>query len=64
MDKNRQAWSLIGLFNLIAVVLIAVIVLQAMGFELAITWQWILGGGIASLALMAILLWSILRAEG
>lgn len=61
--KGSLAWSIIGLFHLIAIALVSVIVLHAAGVDLTVTWKWIVAGAGAILLLMIGMVWVIFRAE-
>lgn len=58
---DRLAWSFVGCFNGIAFLIIGIIVASVAGYNLTITWRWIVGVTIVVVALAVLQLWQIMH---
>ncbi|MBV7332871.1 hypothetical protein KFU94_32520 [Chloroflexi bacterium TSY] len=62
-EGDRLAWSFVGCLNGVAFLIIGIIVASIAGYNLTITWRWIVGVTIVVVALAVLQLWQIMRHD-
>jgi hypothetical protein len=61
VKREQLAWSLVGLFNLLAVIILVIGFARLDGYAIGFTWQLILAITLAVLVIAFVLLWLIVR---
>lgn len=61
MSREKVAWALVGLFNLLALVILGMGLARAAGYTTIFSWQSILGIALATLLIAVLLLRLLIR---
>ena len=59
--RLRQAWSIVGCANGVAMVLLAIVFVGYSGYSIEISGSWIVGGAILVMALAGLMIWQMAR---
>lgn len=61
MKREQLGWALVGWFNLLAFIVVGVIIAHVKGYAFVLSGQLILGLAVATLVVVSLLLWLMLR---
>lgn len=61
VKREQLAWTLVGLMNLLALVILAIGLAPLDGYAIAFTWQLILALALTTLVITGVFLWLITR---
>ena len=61
MKREQLGWALVGWFNLLALIVVGVIIAHVKGYTFVLSGQLILGLAVATLVVVSLLLWLMLR---
>lgn len=61
MKREQLGWALVGWFNLLALIVVGVIIAHVKGYGFVLSGQLILGLAVATLVVVSLLLWLMLR---
>ncbi|MEZ4868800.1 MAG: hypothetical protein R3C14_46175 [Caldilineaceae bacterium] len=61
MPREQLAWALVGWLNLLALAILGLVAARAIGYDITISWQLIVGVALLTAAVMLLLLGLMLR---
>jgi hypothetical protein len=62
-ERERLAWALVGWFNLMAFVMLGLVIAPIFGYDVLISWHWIVGAAVLTLVVASGLLFLLLRLK-